>query len=248
MVTCERCHRKFSSYDALLQHYKGKHSNVTKLTQLENQVAAEKQTQVLYQSTIRSHGPSRVKLVAFVMIVIIAIGVVGYVALSPKEQTGKKYSVGAVAVDFSLPDTAGGTFRLSDYRGKSNVLLLFNEGLSCAPCLQQMKDMDQLNSQFTAMNVLMVSITGDQLQLLGNWVSSSGPRYGKVLSDQGLEVSRMYDMLGADVSMMPGTAPGHTFILINKVGVIVWRADYGPYNMYVPNDQIIAQVRKALGS
>jgi hypothetical protein len=55
-------------------------------------------------------------------------------------------------------------------------------------------------------------------------------------------------MLGADVSMMPGTAPGHTFLLVNKAGIIVWRGDYGPYNMYVPNNDIIAQVRKSLGS
>jgi len=98
------------------------------------------------------------------------------------------------------------------------------------------------------MNVLLVSITGDQLQLLAEWTKSSGPKFGKVLSDEGLSVSKMYDMLGADVSMMPGTAPGHTFLLVNKAGNIVWRQDYGPYNMYIPNDQIIAAVKKSLGS
>lgn len=248
MVTCDRCHRKFASYDALLQHYKGKHSNVTNLTELQSHVAAEKETQALYQTTVRSRGPSRVKLFAFALIVIIAVGVIGYVALIPKEQTEKKFGVGAVALDFTLPDTGGGNFKLSDYRGKSNVLLFFNEGLSCAPCLSQMRDLDQINRQMTDLNVLVVSITGDKLQLLADWTRSSGPRYGRVLSDEGLQVSKMYDMLGADVSMMPGTAPGHTFVLINKAGMIVWRGDYGPYNMYVPNDQIIAQVRKALGS
>jgi peroxiredoxin len=96
--------------------------------------------------------------------------------------------------------------------------------------------------------VVFASITGDQPQLLDNWAKSNGIRYGKILSDQGLQVSKMYDMLGADVSMMPGTAPGHTFLLVNKAGIIVWRGDYGPYNMYVPNNEIIAQVRKSLGS
>lgn len=248
MVTCERCYRKFSSYAALLQHYKGKHSNVTNLSELESQVAAEKQNQALYQSSVRTHGPSRVKLIAFALIVIIAIGVIGYVAFTPKEQSTKKLGVGSIAPDFSLPDTSGGTFKLSDYRGKSNVLLFFNEGLACQPCLAQMRDLDQIDAQLTGMNVLLVSVTGDQLQLLADWTKSSGPKYGKVLSDQGLAVSKMYDMLGADVSMMPGTAPGHTFLLVNKTGMIVWRQDYGPYNMYVPNDQIIAAVKKNLGS
>jgi peroxiredoxin Q/BCP len=181
------------------------------------------------------------------MIVVIAIGVVGFVAFTPKAQPTQKIGVGSKAPDFSLPDTTGGTFRLSDYRGKTNVLLFFNEGLACAPCLSQMRDLDQINSQLTGLNVLLVSITGDQLSLLVDWAKSSGPQYGLLLSDQSLDISRTYDMLGADVSMMPGTAPGHTFVLVNKAGIIVWRADYGPYNMYIQNNEIIAQVRKTLG-
>jgi peroxiredoxin len=248
VVTCERCHRKFPSYAALLQHYRGKHSNITDVSELENKVIAERETESLRKAQTLPHGSSRLKLVAFVLIVIVALGAVGYVAFTPKEQPSKRLGVGSTAPDFSLPDVAGGTFRLSDYRGKSSVLLFFSEGLACQPCLTQMHDLDQVNSQLKSMNTIVVSITGDQLQLLADWVRSSGPRYGFVLSDQGLAVSRMYDMLGADVSMMPGTAPGHTFVLVSKAGVIVWRQDYGPYNMYVPNDQILAAVRKALGS
>jgi peroxiredoxin len=221
---------------------------VTELSELENKVIVERETESLRETQTHLHGFPRVKLVAFVLIVIVAVGAVGYVAFTPKEQPSKRLGVGSPAPSFSLPDVAGGTFRLSDYRGKSEVLLFFNEGLACQPCLAQMRDLDQLNSQLKSLNILVVSITGDPVQLLADWVRSSGPRYGVVLSDQGLVVSRMYDMLGADVSMMPGTAPGHTFVLVSKAGMIVWRQDYGPYNMYVPNDQIIAAVRKALGS
>lgn len=160
----------------------------------------------------------------------------------------KRVVTGSVAPDFTLPDVSGGTFTLSAYRGRSNVLLFFNEGLSCSPCLSQMQDLDQLNPQFTQMKVLVVSITGDQASQLASWAHSGGPQYGKVLSDQSLTVSKAYDTTGADVSMMPGTAPGHTFFLVDLSGVIKWRADYGPSNMYVPNDQIIAAVRRALGA
>jgi hypothetical protein len=58
----------------------------------------------------------------------------------------------------------------------------------------------------------------------------------------------MYDMLGPDKSMMPGTAPGHSFVLVDKSGMIEWRQDYGPGVMYVPNDQVMAAVRRALGA
>ena len=35
---------------------------------------------------------------------------------------------GAMAPDFELTDTAGQTVRLSDYRGKKHVVLVFNRG------------------------------------------------------------------------------------------------------------------------
>ncbi len=251
MVTCERCHRKFQSQSALLQHFKVKHPNVTNLKHLEERVASEREYELL-KPKLYAPGPSKVKLAAFALIVIIAIGVIGYVAFAPKgssTQIGSstKIETGSVAPDFTLEATNGQTFRLSDYRGKQNVLLFFSEGLSCQPCLVQMQDLDALYPQFKSLNTFPVSITGDSLQLLSQWAMSSGPKTGLVLSDQGLQVSKMYGMLGADVSMMPGTAPGHSFVLVNTAGKIVWRHDYGPYNMSVPNDEILVAVKQALG-
>jgi len=247
MTTCERCHRNFVSYAALSQHFESKHHNATKPPELERGLAAEKDLEKYKTPVHYVHGPSRTKFVAFLLILIVAAGVIGYVAMTPREASGSIIGVGSVAPNFSLPSTSGGTFRLSDYRGKSNVLLFFNEGLSCQPCLTQMQDLDALNSEFKSLNVVVVSITGDPLHTLADWTQSSGPTYGMVLSDQGLQVSRTYGMLGSDVSMMPGTAPGHTFLLVNENGVIVWRHDYGPYNMNVPNDEVMAAVRSALG-
>jgi peroxiredoxin len=249
MVECDRCHRKFVSYAALSQHFDDKHHNAKRPLELQRELAAEKELD-RYRATVHyAHGSSKTKLAVFFLIVIIAAGVIGYVALTPREQSGgSTLGTGAVALDFTLPDVDGGTFTLSSYRGRANVLLFFNEGLSCAPCLNQMTDLDQMNEQFTKLDIMVVSITGDSVNLLASWAHSSGPQYGKVLSDQNLAVSRAYDTLGADKSMMPGTAPGHTFILVDKSGVIKWRQDYGPSVMYVPNDQILLAVRRALGA
>lgn len=243
MVTCERCHRKFPSYAALLQHYKGKHPNVTDLSQIERNVVAENETKSIVRADMRRHGPSQIKIAIFLIIVVIAASVTAYVALKPQEPSRSEIGVGSAAPDFTLQDVIGGTFTLSNYRGKSNVLLFFNEGLSCQPCLQQMHDLDGLNTQFASMNVLVVSVTSDGISQLQGWMGASGPRYGKVLSDPGLEAFNLYHPIGTGGSMMT-----HTFILINKAGTVIWRQDYGPTNMYVANTGILAAVTKALGT
>jgi len=249
MVECERCHRRFSSYAAFSQHFDTKHHNAQRPIGLEKELAAERELSRYRAVVHNAHGSSKTKLSVFLLILIVASGVIGYLALTPREQyTGTTILAGALAPDFTLPGVNGESFTLSSYRGKANVLLFFNEGLSCAPCLTQMTDLDQLEPQFTNLNIIVVSITGDQLNLLSDWAHSSGPQYGKVLSDQSLAVSRAYDMLGPDKSMMPGSAPGHSFVLVNEQGTIIWRQDYGPYNMSVPNDEILAAVKQALGA
>ncbi len=231
----------------MLQHYDTKHPNASRPAEISRGIAEEKELE-RYRATQHPGRTSRTKLAVFVIILIVAISVTGYVALTPRgEQPAKRVGVGMMAPDFSLADIAGETFTLSSYRGKSHVLLFFSEGLACAPCLRQITDLDQLNQQFSEHHVVVVSVTGDPVNLLADWARSSGPQYGRLLSDQSLTVSKMYDLLGPDVSMMPGTAPGHTFILVDDDGVIKWRADYGPNNMYVPNDQIMAEVNRALG-
>jgi peroxiredoxin len=247
MVVCDRCYRKFSSYGALSQHYENKHSNARKPFELERGFSQEKEL-AKFKASVRPQGGSRTKLAVLFLILILAAGVIGYVALTPKEQTTSRLGQGALAPDFTLPSVSGEAFQLSSYGGKSNVLLFFNEGLSCSPCLKQMQDLDEVHQQFASMNIVVVSITGDPMNAISEWARSTGPQYSKILSDGSLAVSKVYGVLGADTSMMPGTAPGHTFFLVDKSGIIKWRQDYGPYNMYVHNDEIITSLKRALGA
>jgi peroxiredoxin Q/BCP len=218
------------------------HSNVTDLSQIERGVIAENETKSLVRVGVQRHGASRTKLAVFLIIVVIAVSVTAYVSFKPQEAAGGTVGVGSVAPDFTLQDIAGGTFTLSDYRGKANVLLFFNEGLSCQPCLQQMRDLDGLSSQFGSRNVLVVSITSDSVSQLRSWKTAAGPQYGKVLSDPSLAAFNLYHPTGTGGSMMT-----HTFILVSETGTMIWRQDFGPSNMYVQNAQILAAVTKALG-
>jgi len=53
---------------------------------------------------------------------LLAIGAFGQGVPAPPTTTLK---VGDMAPEFSLPDTTGKTVKLSDYRGKNNVVLAF---------------------------------------------------------------------------------------------------------------------------
>ena len=46
---------------------------------------------------------------------------------------------GDAAPPLTLPSTSGGTFDLASYRGKQQVLLFFQEGLTCEPCWTQLQ-------------------------------------------------------------------------------------------------------------
>jgi len=243
MVKCERCHRDFVSYAALSQHFDTKHHGATKPHELTRELAAEKELEGYKANIHYAHGPSKTKLAAFVLILIVAAGVIGYAALTPKETSAPTVGANSLAPDFTLPATNGATFTLSAYRGKSNVLLLFDEGLSCQPCLQQMHDLDQLNAQFSGLNIVVVSITPDSMGQLQSWASSAGPQYGLVLSDSNQVAFNLYHPIGSGGTMMT-----HTFVLVNKSGMIVWRQDYGPGTMYVQNSEILGDVKNALGA
>ncbi|MHB0929608.1 MAG: peroxiredoxin family protein, partial [Candidatus Nanopelagicales bacterium] len=58
---------------------------------------------------------------------------------------------------FTLPTTDGRTVSLADYRGR-NVLLYFSEGAGCQACLVQMAQIEAMQSQFKAANIVVLPI------------------------------------------------------------------------------------------
>lgn len=153
---------------------------------------------------------------------------------------------GAAAPEIKLPATDGSTFDLAAMRGKT-VLLYFQEGLTCQPCWDQLKDIQTNISQFKALGIdQVVSITTDPLNALQQKVSDEGITI-PVLSDTQLVASNAYSANG--YGMMGNSRDGHTFIVVGPDGTIKWRADYGgtpKYTMYVPISNLVADIRAGL--
>ncbi len=192
----------------------------------------------------QSHGTRNALVV--IAFFVVAIAAVVYVGMRANEGNSTMLMAGEKAPEFALTSVNGTSFDLNSYLGKSDVLLFFNEGLTCSPCLQQMVDIDRNYSALSGMGVTVVSITTNSMSDMRTWAQNNGITKMMVLSDQSLQVDQEYTTLYAG-SMHAGSAPGHTFILVGKDGNVLWRKDYGSYTMYVPMNELIASVKSALG-
>jgi len=157
---------------------------------------------------------------------------------------------GDPAPPLRLPSTSGGTFDLASYHGKAQVLLYFQEGLTCQPCWDQLQAIQKDLPKFRALGVgLIVSITTDPVDQIQQKVKDEGITI-PVLADVGASYSspsawgtNRYQM------QMMGERNGHSFILVGKNGRIRWRADYGgapKYTMFVPDDRLLADLRQGM--
>ncbi len=93
----------------------------------------------------------------------------------------------------------------------------------------------------------MVSITSDPLDAIRQKVADERIAT-PVLSDPDLRVSQTYH--ANQYGMMGQSRDGHTFIVVGPDGRIRWRADYGGspnYTMFVPSQNLLADLRKGLG-
>ncbi len=82
------------------------------------------------------------------------------------------------------------------------------------------------------MDLELVSVMVDPLDELKTEAADRGIT-GIVAADIDKKVSNEYDAMEA--SMHPGAKPGHTFVLVDKNGNVIWRFDWGGHGtpMYV---------------
>jgi peroxiredoxin len=125
--------------------------------------------------------------------------------------------VGQPAPDFEVRDTEGQTVKLSDFRGKKNVLLLFYPFAFSRVCTTEFCQLRDENADLVGdENVEVIGISTDPLHALRAWKEHE--KYpNRFVSDfwpHG-EVSRAYDAFQEQVGM----SLRHAF-LIDKEGIV----------------------------
>ncbi len=141
--------------------------------------------------------------------------------------------IGKPAPQFSLKDVNGTTYTNDSLKGK-DVVLFFNEGIMCYPaCWNQMAALPQLDSSDT----VALSVVIDQPAAWANAIQKM-PQLASatVLFDTDKAVSNEYGMLTVNSSMHYGSYPGHTFVVIDRKGIVRWVFD--DPNMGVDNGRI----------
>lgn len=148
---------------------------------------------------------------------------------------------GKSAPDFTLESYDGTKVTLSELKGQ-NVILFFNEGLMCYPsCWNQIaafgKD-SEISKKATILN-----ITVDP-QKDWQYAVNKMPQLAKatVLFDSAAEVSGKYGVLTTPSSMHKGQYPGHSYVLIDKEGVVRFVKD--DVSMAVRNNELTAELEK----
>lgn len=162
-------------------------------------------------------------------------------APQPAETTVFDGLLGKPAPDFSLESYDGKKVTLSSLRGKK-IVLFFNEGLMCYPaCWNQIaafgKD-SELLSKAVVLNI-NVDPKQDWAQAIKKMPELAG---ATVLLDGDRKVTSAYGVLTTASSMHRGQFPGHSYVIVDKEGVV--RFVWDDPQMAVRNKEILAEVDK----
>ncbi len=175
-------------------------------------------------------------------LVLAVVGIAAVLIFAYRGASAKKAGLSAdmlskPAPDFTLLTLDGRQVSLADFKGKSSVLLFFNEGYGCDPCWQQTAELQKDLEKFSEMGTEVFAVMVDPPNLLKREALRWGLGKLPILVDESTRVSKSYDALGG----MHANKPDHKFVLISKDGRILWAADYP--SMWVDNDVVVRQVR-----
>jgi peroxiredoxin len=132
-------------------------------------------------------------------------------------------TIGDPAPDFELRSHRGGTIRLSNFRGRQNVLLAFHPLAFTPVCANQMCAYEGDLPRFAGVDTVVVGISVDAQPAKAAWASSLGSISFDLLSDfhPPGEVARKYGVFRERDGISE-----RALFLVDKEGKIAWTRQY----------------------
>ncbi len=129
--------------------------------------------------------------------IIIFSAILGWGILKDKKQLlaatqgGYRVQIGKAAHEFELPDQNGNNVKLSDFKNKRHLLLIFVRGDWCPGCHMMLRTYEKNNEKFKSKNVLVMAIGPDPVGVNREMVEKLGLDF-KVLADEGQKTAMLY--------------------------------------------------------
>lgn len=144
------------------------------------------------------------------------------------------------APDFEIEDFKGNKFKLSDFRGKSNVLIVLNRGFVWPFCKKHMMQLHQDYVKFAEKDTVIVAIGPEKaINFKNYWEENNYKFYG--IPDETQSVLKLY---GQKVSLLKlGRMPGQ--MLVDKAGMLRY-VHYGNSMKDIPENSEIFELIDAM--
>ena len=158
------------------------------------------------------------------------------------DDTAFKSLLDKPAPDFTLEAYDGRKISLKDLKGK-NVIIFFTEGAMCYPsCWDQMVAFNKepkFNNDKTVTLSIVVDPRSDWAEAVKQMPELSS---STVLLDIDRNISLTYGALTLTSSMHRGQFPGHTYIIVDKEGIIRYLLD--DEYMQIRNKELLKELEK----
>lgn len=125
-------------------------------------------------------------------------------------------AVGAPAPDFTLPSTSGEDVTLSDFRGRSHVLLAFFPLAFTGVCTTELCDFTGEQSAFTDAGAVVFGVSVDSVPTLKAFQEHRGIGVD-LLSDFHRTVCRQYGTL-----LEPEFFSSRSYVIVDREGTVRW--------------------------
>ena len=181
------------------------------------------------------HPARRVATWLVCTLVVVGLFAVSIMATGKRSSAANRLKSGP-APAFAAQNIISGRLLTSGVFKKGDTLLFFSEGVMCQACLEQIQSLERISGQLAKRHLTLVSITPDSPAQLRQAVADY-KIHTPLLTDESRRMSTDYDVLGLG---MHADMPGHTFILVDRHGVIRWRHDYK--EMFVPTDKLLKAI------